>query len=77
MAAGSAGQPVTPSAEAGPTLVQEVAPSNLAESARAVEGSAEADRRPVSVLSADLSGFTALSECLDPFACGMINSSQP
>lgn len=45
-----------PSASVTPTSGQEVAESPAA----------EADRRPVSVLFADLSGFTALAERLDP-----------
>ena len=66
LAAVSAEQPAAPSAEMGPTSGQEVVSLDRAAKAGAAEGSAEADRRPVSVLFADLSGFTALSERLDP-----------
>src|SRR5215831_19332776 len=66
LAAVSVEQPATPAAKAGPTSTQEVVPLDRAARARAAEGSAEADRRLVSVLFADLSGFTALSERLDP-----------
>jgi adenylate cyclase len=57
LAVASAEQPTPPFDEATPELVR---------SARAAKGAAEADRRPVTVLFADLSGFTALNERLDP-----------
>lgn len=66
LAAVSVEQPATALAEAGPTSEQEAVPPDLAERVRAADGSAEADRRLASVLFADLSGFTALSEGLDP-----------
>ena len=47
-----------------PTAPPAAAPSFPADAIR--PGEAEADRRPVTVLFADLSGFTALSERLDP-----------
>jgi len=47
-----------------PTAPPAKAPSFPADAIR--PGEAEADRRPVTVLFADLSGFTALSERLDP-----------
>ncbi len=50
-------QAVAPSARAEPTSAPAAAP---------LEPAAEADRRPVSVVFADVSGFTALSERLDP-----------
>lgn len=57
------GQPPTP--EARPAPAQPDAPADV-EGIRAAEGAVEADRRPVSVVFADVSGFTALSEGLDP-----------
>ena len=41
-------------------------PAPVERAARPAAGTAESDRRPVTVLFADLSGFTALSEQLDP-----------
>jgi predicted ATPase/class 3 adenylate cyclase len=46
--------------------VQKATPPELIQRGRATEGLAKVDRRPVTVLFADLSGFTALNERLDP-----------
>ena len=55
-----------PSPQVKPTSARESVSPYLDERARATERLMETDRRPVSVLFADLSGFTALSERLDP-----------
>ncbi len=58
--------PTIPLAEPSPTPLEGAVPSDLTGRAGAPEGAAEADRRLVSVVFADVSGFTALSERLDP-----------
>ncbi len=55
-----------PSPQVKPTSARESVSPYLDERARATERLMETDRRPVSILFADLSGFTALSERLDP-----------
>jgi adenylate cyclase len=58
--------PGLPSADERLAALQRLMPDTLAEELRtAAVGTAESERRPVTVLFADLSGFTALSEALD------------
>jgi class 3 adenylate cyclase/tetratricopeptide (TPR) repeat protein len=61
-------QAVLPTAEQRLTVLQERMPEDLAAKLRAATeaGSAAGERRPVTMLFADISGFTALAEALDP-----------
>lgn len=65
---------VLPSAEERLAALQRRIPEDLAAKRRtaAEAGTAEGERRPVTILFADLSGFTALSETRDPEQVAML-----
>lgn len=66
LAEAPAEQATTPVAEARGTPADQVAPQDRAETAGVTVSVPEADRRPVTLVFADVSGFTGLSERLDP-----------
>ncbi|MAG36569.1 MAG: adenylate/guanylate cyclase domain-containing protein [Dehalococcoidia bacterium] len=61
-------KPALPTLEERLSTIQGQIPEGLSERLRAAAeaGAAEGERRPVTILFADISGFTALSETLDP-----------